>query len=118
RSCGAWGEGRKEAVRGAGSRCRWNAAGPCITCCGACTAATTCRIICNCSMPAFTNSYMRNVGDEVDPAASRKGRWGRLEPYVAKVTSTVLRGGSGGNVAPLPDRRAAERGRSGAEAGG
>src|SRR5205809_6780698 len=28
-----------------------------------------------------------------------------LEPYASKRASTVLRGGSGGNAAPLPDQR-------------
>src|SRR5437773_10510229 len=32
-------------------------------------------------------------------------RWPMLEPYAGKLACTVLRGGSGGDAAPLPDRR-------------
>src|SRR5262245_5886933 len=35
-----------------------------------------------------------------------KARCPMLEPYAVKVAGTVLRGGSGGNATPLPDRSA------------
>jgi hypothetical protein len=44
----------------------------------------------------------------MDQAASCEGRLQWLEPYEAKVSSTVLRGEGDGNVVLLPDRLRAD----------